>query len=321
MPPIASFCELVWYYRNIIKRWASAVYATDLTRPPWLGPNHGMTDASRRTLLTLAGAGLVAGTAAPINAKLTANVKANAAAKTFVLVHGTWLGGWIWADVAERLRRDGHKVYTPTLTGVGERHHLISPDIGLETHITDLTAMIDHEELSDIILIAHSFSGVATTGAADRRKDRIRHIAFFDALIPHAGRMSAVEKNPDGSETDYFAKRRAKFIDGYQMDYWAEYPAKMMISDEYPELQAKLRRRLTPHPVKTWTDNLVLENGGWDGLPRTCFRCKAQAFAPSSEKMWGPARGPGWQIVELATGRMGMMTNPDMVSEAFAKLG
>ena len=239
---------------------------------------------------------------------------------TYVLVHGTWLGGWIWADVAQRLRGAGHRVFTPTLTGVGERHHLIRPDIGLATHIADITGVIDYEDLRDVILVAHSFSGVAATGALDARRDRVRQIAFFDALIPHGARMGAVETNPDGSETASFAARRATFIDGYQMVFEASYPMKMLIDDTLPELQANVRRRLTPHPVRSWTDRLVLRHGGWEGVPRTAFRAVAQRFAPSSDKMWAPATGPGWQLVDLPCGRMGMMTDPDVVASAFARL-
>ena len=239
---------------------------------------------------------------------------------TFVLVHGTWLGGWIWHDVAEKLRALGHQVYTPTLTGMGERHHLINPEVGLETHIQDITAVIDYEELKEVILIGHSFSGVALTGAADRRRSAIKHIAFFDALIPHVGRMTAVEKNPDGSDNEQLAKKRALLKDGYKMVFWDSYPIKMMVGDDHPEIQAKLRRVVSPAPIKGWTDELVLKNGGWEGLPRTCYRAMSQAFAPSSPKMWQVATQPGWQLIELPVGRMGMLTQPDIVAAAFAKL-
>jgi len=239
---------------------------------------------------------------------------------TYVLVHGTWLGGWIWADVAERLRAAGHRVLTPTLTGVGERHHLTSPNVGLDTHIADVVNVIDFEELRDVILIGHSFSGVAVTGVADARRDRIRHIAFFDAVIPHAGRMTAVETNADGTQTAAFRRRRASFVDGYRMDFLADYPMRMLVDDTLPELQASVRRRLTTHPAKAWTDRLKLSHGGWEGLPRTCFRTTRQAFAPSSDKMWGPATGPGWSMVDVACGRMGMMTDPAVVADAFALL-
>jgi len=198
---------------------------------------------------------------------------------------------------------------------------LIAPTIGLQTHIDDIVGVLDFEQLDDVILVAHSFSGVAATGAADARRDKIRHIAFFDALIPHPGRMTAVETNPDGSETAAFKARRATFIDGYQMVFQDHYPMAMLIPDDRPELQALVARLLTPHPAKSWTDPLILRHGGWAGLPRTCFRGAAQVFAPSSDKMWGPAREPGWNLVDLPVGRMGMLTDPDIVADAFAALG
>lgn len=240
--------------------------------------------------------------------------------KTFVLVHGTWLGGWIWAEVAERLRALGHRVFTPTLTGCGERHHLIGPDVGLETHIRDITGVIDWEGLDRVILVAHSFSGMAATGAADRRRERIRRIVFFDALIPAPGRMSAVGRNPDGSLPDWWRKRAEGFGEGYRMDFWASYPVDMLVPPERTDLVALLRARITPHPARAWTDELVLANGGWEGLPRTCIRAMAQRYSPSSERMWGPARGPGWEMIELPVTRMGMLTEPEEVSACFARL-
>lgn len=271
--------------------------------------------ADRRTVLTAAGLALAAAplTAAPSPVSATRR-------GTFVLVHGTWLGGWIWADVAERLRRQGHRVFTPTLSGVGERRHLASPAIGLDTHIADIVNVIDFEDLRDVVLISHGFSGVAATGVADARRDRIAHIAFFDALIPHPGRMTALELTASGDEPDYFKQHRKDFIDGYLMDFLAVYPMKMLVADDRPALQASIRRRITPHPAKPWTDPLGLKNGGWNGLPRTCFRTTRQGFAPSSEKMWGTATQPGWSLIDLPCDRMGMMTAPAVVATAFAKL-
>lgn len=264
---------------------------------------------------------MLAGSAAAGLAAAAKPGRAGAAAKQpFVLVHGTWLGGWLWADVADRLRRRGHRVYTPTLTGVGERAHLARRDVGLETHISDITQVIDCEELDQVILVGHSFSGVATTGAADRRHDRIAHICFFDAVIPAGDRMSAVETNPDGSDTPEFAHRRAGFIDGYLMDFFKSYPLKMLVGDDQPAVQAKLRRRITPHPAKAWTDRLTLANGGWETLPRSCVRLAGQRFAPSSEKMWGPSRGPGWTNIDLPHERMAMLTHPDAVAAALLSL-
>ncbi|WP_108810421.1 alpha/beta fold hydrolase [Sphingorhabdus sp. Alg231-15] len=245
---------------------------------------------------------------------------ASSESKIFILVHGTWLGGWIWQDVAQALRKMGHRVFTPTLTGVGERHHLTNPDIGLGTHINDIVGVIDYEELSDVILIGHSFSGMAITGAADVRKEKIRHIGFFEALIPHEGRMTAVEMNADGSETEKFRERRSRFLDGYQMVFWDDYPIEMLVGNEYPKVRAKLRKLLTPHPADAWTDKLILKNGGWRDLPRTYLRGTKQEFAPSSIKMWGPAKQPGWDWIDVPVGRMGMMTHPEIMASAFAKL-
>lgn len=268
----------------------------------------------RRTLLSapLAGAAMLA---APAMAQ-----PGGAKKPPFLLVHGTWLGGWIWADVARLLRTAGHEVFTPTLTGVGERAHLASPEVGLETHIADLTGVIDAEELDGVILVGHSFSGVAATGAADRRRDRIGRIIFLDALIPAGDRMAGVELGPDGRPTDYFNKRIPGFIQGYLMDFWKDYPIEMLAGAEHPEVQAKLRRRITPHPMRGWTDVLRLQNGGWEGLRPACIRCTGQRFAPSSEKMWGPSRSPGWTNIDLDCGRMGMMTHPRLVADTLLAL-
>lgn len=130
---------------------------------------------SRRTVM--AGAA-VAGLAACAQSQFPKNPH------TFVLVHGTWHGGWVWKYVRNILEDQGHRVFTPTLTGCGEREHLSAPDVGLETHIQDIINVIEYEDLNDVILVGHSFTGVAITGVADRFKERIKHICFFDALVP-----------------------------------------------------------------------------------------------------------------------------------------
>jgi len=157
-------------------------------------------------------------------------------------------------------------------------------------------------------------------GVGDLLPGRIAHRAFFDPLIPHPGRMTAVETNPDGTETDKFRASRARFIDGYMMDFWASTPIQMLIPDSRPDLQAKLRRRITPHPAKAWTDVLTLRHGGWEPLRRTSIRPMRQQLAPSSGKVWGVASGTGWERIELPVTRMGMLTEPDIVADCFATL-
>lgn len=239
---------------------------------------------------------------------------------TFVLVHGTWHGGWVWKYVRNILEDKGHRIFTPTLTGCGEREHLSSPDVGLETHIQDIVNVIKFEDLTDVILVGHSFTGVAITGVADRLKDRIKHICFFDALVPAGNRMSGVPRDENGEIAEYFKTRQAGFIDGYKMDLWADYPLKMLLPEDHPKAEW-VRSKITTHPAKTWTDVLVLENGGWEDVPRSFIHCVGQKFAMSSEKMVGPARKPGWQFIELDIARDGMVTHPEIVADILMTLG
>jgi len=169
--------------------------------------------------------------------------------ETFVLVHGTWHGGWAWRDVRNILQDAGHRVFTPTCTGCGEREHLSSPDVGLDTHIQDIINVIEFEELDNIILVGHSFAGVTITGVADRLRDRIKHIVFFDAIAPSETRRGGVPLEPDGSLPDWFQKRAEKFIDGYKMDMWEEYKIEMLVPADSPHA-ARIKRLITTHPAK-----------------------------------------------------------------------
>ena len=108
-------------------------------------------------------------------------------AHTFVLVHGAWHGGWCWRRVSDRLEKLGHKVFTPTLTGVGERSHLIGPNVNLSTHVTDIVNLIQWEDLSDIVLCGHSYGGMVISGVAEKMAAAIRSIVFLDAFVPENG--------------------------------------------------------------------------------------------------------------------------------------
>jgi pimeloyl-ACP methyl ester carboxylesterase len=117
---------------------------------------------------------------------------------TFVLVHGAFHGGWCWRRVAERLMKVGGRVLSPTMTGLGERAHLLTRDIGLGTFIDDVIGVIEAEELDDIILVGHSFGGVVISGVVDRLPKRVRQSIYLDAIVPQNGR-SAISQLP--SET------------------------------------------------------------------------------------------------------------------------
>src|SRR6476619_3993473 len=106
---------------------------------------------------------------------------------TFVLVHGAMVGGWCWLWVSPELQRDGHTVYTPTLTGHGERSHLASAEVCLDTQVQDVVNVLTYEDLRDVILVGWSYGGTIVAGAADRAPDRIRHVVYLDSDIPRDG--------------------------------------------------------------------------------------------------------------------------------------
>ena len=128
--------------------------------------------------------------------------------KIFVLVHGTSHGGWCWVRVADRLRALGHRVFTPTLTGVGERSHLMSTDINLDTHINDVVNTIKWEGLDDVVLCGHSYGGWVISGVAEQVEDRIGSIVYLDAFMPEDGQRG-VDTQSAGSSADVLAAASA----------------------------------------------------------------------------------------------------------------
>ena len=106
---------------------------------------------------------------------------------TFVLVHGAWHGSWCWQRVRKALQSEGHDVFTPTLTGVGERSHLLAPHVNLDTHIDDVVNLIRWEERSDVVVCGHSYGGAVISGVSDRIPDRIRALVYLDAFVLEDG--------------------------------------------------------------------------------------------------------------------------------------
>jgi len=116
---------------------------------------------------------------------------------TYVLVHGAWDGGWSWRSVARELRAAGHEVFTPTLTGSGERVHLASPEIDLDTHVLDVVNVLRYEDLHDVILVGISSAGMVITGAAERVPERIGHLIYLDAFVPQDGQSFVDVTGPE----------------------------------------------------------------------------------------------------------------------------
>ncbi|MBV9785238.1 MAG: alpha/beta hydrolase [Acidisphaera sp.] len=228
----------------------------------------------------------------------------------FVLMHGAFHGGWCWAPVAERLRAAGHRVFTPTQTGLGERRHLLSKDITLETFVRDLTEVIEAEELTDAVLVGHSFGGNAISGAADRMPERIRRLVYFDSLILENGGSPAERYPPPVWE----ARRQLAETTSGGVSVPAPSPAEFGVKPG-PAFDW-LARRMTPHPFGTFTSRLALDNPVGNSLPCTYITCTEPLHAAlASTRDWVRDR-PGWQLREIADCHDVMATDP----EAFTAL-
>lgn len=235
---------------------------------------------------------------------------------TFVFIPGTWHGGWVWRPVVRELERRGHRAVAITCTGVGERAHLATPLVGLDTHIQDVVQTIRYEGLDNVTLVGHSFGGITATGVCDAVPEKIRHVTFFDAFIPTPARPAWVMRDASGDWPSWWEDRRQRFVDGYMMDFHSEYPLEMLVNPEqYPDIAALVRDRLTLHPAKQWTDPVSFANGGWQNHGRSYVHCTGQQFRQTSAAMYGPARDPGWDWYELPTQRLGMLIEPSTVAD------
>ena len=235
--------------------------------------------------------------------------------RTFVLVHGAWHGGWCWRDVRALLEAAGHRVVCQTLTGLGERAHLRTPVPGLAMHVRDVCAVIEAEELEQIMLVGHSYGGMVITGVADALASRIAALVYLDAALPADG-QSMITQSP-GITPELAAATEAQLRQLAPDGIWmAPLPPSVLgVPEDNQQATAWLTRRLTPHPLPTWTEPLRLANGGGSHLPRTYVLCTAPilaqaSFAAHAARVRSGEAGPGWTYRELATGHDAMVTDP-----------
>jgi pimeloyl-ACP methyl ester carboxylesterase len=228
-----------------------------------------------------------------------------ASAQTFVLVHGAWHGGWCWSRVADRLRAVGHRVFTPTQTGLGEREHLLSKDITLDTFRADITNVIEAEELNEIVLVGHSFGGNAISGVADVMPERVRHLVYLDSLVIEGG------KSPfDGLSAEVVAARR-KLAEESSGGLSLPNPPASVFGVSDAQDAEWVKRRLTPHPLSTYTSKLNIKGPVGNHLPRTYIHCTNPSYAAlQASRDWVKAQA-GWRFAEIATGHDAMVTAPD----------
>ncbi|MDO3704206.1 alpha/beta fold hydrolase [Micromonospora sp. C28SCA-DRY-2] len=227
---------------------------------------------------------------------------------TFVLVPGFWLGGWAWREVAATLRGQGHEVYPVTLTGVAERAHLAGPEVGLETHTTDIVRLIEVEDLRDVLLVGHSGGGLPVTQAADRIPDRIARVVYVESG-PMPDGMSQFDSNPPEEQE----RLRAQIGDGHLLPppAWdpAADPENLAGLDD--AALALLRARATPHPLRAATEP-VRRTGG-RAVPTALV---ASTFPlPMVEEMIAQGHPffaglAGGQLHALPTGHWPMLSEP-----------
>ena len=220
----------------------------------------------------------------------------------FVLVHGAWHGAWCWSRVLPALRAGGHSAHAVTLTGVGERSHLLSRDITLGTHVTDVVNLITCEELADVVLVGHSYGGLVITGVADqllRGASSLQHLVYIDAVVPHPG-----ESWSSHHRAELVAQRLAAAAAHPQ---GALPPPDAALYGLTGADAAWVNRRQTPHPFGMYREPLNFDAARVGGVPRTFIDCTSPAWpsiAPMRQRVRAEA---GWRVRELATGHDAMV--------------
>ncbi len=226
---------------------------------------------------------------------------------TLVLIHCGFAGGWTWREVANRLRHFGHEVFTPTLTGLGERAHLASPEVDLNTHIQDIVGVLECEDLNDILLVASSSGSMAMTGTAERTPKRIRELVYVDTLVPRDG-QSWIDLLTPAVATPLL-KAAHDFGNGWQIP-----PTDV----ESP--------RWVPQPLKSVTQPLKLSNAKTTPLIRTYIHCTAKpegwffGLGAIIADAASQAKSRGWNYRELKTDHLPMLSAPQELADLLHEL-
>jgi len=220
---------------------------------------------------------------------------------TFVFVHGAWHGGWCWARVAPLLRDAGHQVHTPTLTGHGERGHLLPSTVDLETNVRDVLAVLTYEDLWKVVLVGHSYGGMIITAVADRMPERLAHLVYLDAFIPNDGHCVLDLVSPEraaGFREGARASGDGRLVPALPLEVWGVTNAADI------EWAAP---RILPQPLGTLEQPLRLDGAAATSLPRTYISTDYLVFRRFAERA---RTEPGWHCRHLPTGHDAMITMP-----------
>jgi pimeloyl-ACP methyl ester carboxylesterase len=224
---------------------------------------------------------------------------------TFLICHGAWSAGWAWKKVRPLLRAAGHEVFTPTYTGLGERAHLSSCAVTLDTHIADVAGVIDCEDLSDIVLVGHSYGGMVATGVADRSRARIAKLVYLDAFVPENG-QSLFDLLPAQVRSGR-QDATATLGDGWLL------PPNPSPPDTSPEDMAWITPRRRWQPIGCFTQPIALR--GAAPPPRTYIYCTRIAPEDTFGQFARRFRSaPGWQFLEIDASHSPNVTAPEALA-------
>jgi pimeloyl-ACP methyl ester carboxylesterase len=240
---------------------------------------------------------------------------------TFVLVHGGGHGGWCFRKVRRLLEAEGHTVFAPTLTGLGERKHLLTPEVDLETHVSDIANLLFYEDLRDVVLVGHSYAGMVIAGAADRALDRVAKLVYLDAVQPTNG-QSVIDAITTFLKPMVRAHRdSSQIIDGVELVMFpSDFPDKETYGVTDPEDIAWMAPRLTPHPWVCFDQPLVMQHGDQvAALPTYHIGCTLTLSIQDDQEKIATARSEG-RLWEIDSGHDLMITEPGLVTEALIKI-
>lgn len=226
---------------------------------------------------------------------------------TFVLVHGAWHGGWCWRRVAQALRTAGHEVHTPTLTGLGERSHLLTDAVDLEVHVRDILAVLEYEQLHDVHLVGHSYGSLPATLAAVRAPGRIRQLICLDGFVPETGE-SAIELLPDQAAAHY----RDSVVEQGGVQVIPPRPLERLGVTDLAAIRW-LEARLVPQPLTTYLQP-VRSGASQLQVPGLYLQCSG--WPSPFDHMVSRAAALGWRTDRLHGDHEIMATDPGLLVDA-----
>jgi pimeloyl-ACP methyl ester carboxylesterase len=229
---------------------------------------------------------------------------------TFVLVHGGGHGGWCYQRVSPLLRRAGHEVYAPTLTGLGERSHLVGPHVDLNLHIQDVVSVLHYEDLREVVLVGHSYGGMVITGIADRAANRVAKLVYLDAANPKNGESLVDVAGPIIEMT----RPSGQMVNGVELVLLSSPDAGTLYGVTDPDDLAWMASRLTGHPWKCFEQKLeLLDVAGFSKIPQYHIVCTS-TLATRDPDLIEESRAAG-RLWDIDTGHDLMITEPQKVAD------